>query len=89
MNEASDDHKAKKFADLMVRETGRGPLSPDEVEIERNRTVDVRSFVCQGCGKVVEVLYGRSILCRCGTKSSAEIIEACVTAAIVRSQGRK
>jgi hypothetical protein len=71
----SDDQKAREFADLMVRAIGRGPLSRDEVEAEMNRAVIPRRFVCQSCGHVVEVLYGAAIICRCGAKSSAEMLE--------------
>lgn len=34
---------------------------------------DVRRFVCQGCGTVVSVLFGRSVICSCGEKSNAEL----------------
>ena len=33
-----------------------------------------RIFVCQGCGAVAAVLYGRSIICSCGARSAAEIV---------------
>lgn len=44
---------------------------------------NVRIFVCQQCGTAVSVLYGRSIICRCGAKSSATIEVSPKTARIL------
>lgn len=68
------DQRAVVFADKMTRLFGRGPLSHEEVRHDMRRTVNYRTFVCQGCGRVHIVLYGRSIICGCGARSAAEII---------------
>ena len=70
------DPRAIAFADHMMRVTGRGPMTGAEVAQDMRRTVTVRRFVCQGCGKVANVLYGTSIICSCGTRSATEIVNA-------------
>lgn len=73
MHTARDDHDpAKAFADLMMRTLGRGPLSAEEHERERRRRVTVRRVVCPGCRRTFSILYGRSMICSCGTRSDID-----------------
>lgn len=37
------------------------------------RETKTTTFICQGCSKMHSVIYGRSIICGCGVKSSASI----------------